>query len=310
MFGSLATSGTAREEVSRSPRSGAPPNFSLRADGMHAVFLGASMDEAGAGAPIADKERLLAQISHELRTPANVLIGYSELLSDGAGGALPARAAQMVSRIAQSAMHLRELVDDILDLTRIESGKIKLAMEEQSLTALLRETLAWLEPQASAKGIAIRFEAADVPPVRTDATRLRQIVLNLVSNAVRFTEHGDVAVVLELPHPGSVAIRVSDTGIGMAPEELERVFDEFFQAETRKGGTGLGLAISRRLAHLLGGDLRAESTPGEGSSFTLMLPVLGSLEAPHVRHSIPVGGRGAPAGRRALATTPFAGAAP
>jgi signal transduction histidine kinase len=267
------------------------------------------VDEIGAGVPIANKERLFAQMSHELRTPTNVVIGYSDLLNDGAGGALPAKAAEMVGRIAHSARHLRELVDDILDLTRIETGMVKLALEEQSLSALLRDTLVWLEPQASAKGIALRFQAADVPPVRTDVTRLRQIVLNLVSNAVRFTEHGGVTVALELPYPGSVAVRVTDTGVGMAPEVLERVFDEFFQAGTRKGGTGLGLAISRRLAHLLGGKLHVESTPGEGSSFTLTLPVAGPAE-PHVGRSIPVENSAAPAGRLAPATVPSHGAAP
>jgi signal transduction histidine kinase len=230
------------------------------------------MDESGAGAPIADKALFLAYMSHELRTPANVVLGYSDLLSDGAGGALPAKAVEMIGRIAHSARHLRELVDDILDLTRLETGLVALALEEQSLAVLLRETLEWLEPQASAKGIAIRFEEADVPPVRTDPTRVRQILLNLLSNAVRFTEHGSITLALEMASPDTVAIRVSDTGIGMTADELERVFDEFFQAGAHKGGTGLGLAISRRLARLLGGDLRAESARGEGSAFTLILP--------------------------------------
>ncbi len=230
------------------------------------------MDRPGAGVPIDDKALFLAHMSHELRTPANVVLGYSDLLSDGAGGVLPTKAAQMIGRIAHSARHLRELVDDILDLTRIENGLVSLALEEHSLSALLRDTLSWLEPQASAKGISLRLEAADVPPVRTDSTRVRQIVLNLLSNAVRFTERGGVTIALGTAQSGSVAIRVSDTGIGMGPEELERIFDEFFQAGARNGGTGLGLAISRRLARLLGGDLRAESTRGEGSAFILTLP--------------------------------------
>jgi signal transduction histidine kinase len=230
------------------------------------------MDEPSGGYPIADKALFLAHMSHELRTPANVVLGYSDLLSDGAGGVLPARAAEMIGRIAHSARHLSELVDDILDLTRLETGMVALALEEQSLATLLRETLEWLEPQASAKGIAIRFEDADVPPLRTDSTRLRQIVLNLLSNAVRFTERGSVTLALGMAHPASVEIRVSDTGVGMTADELARVFDEFFQAGAHKGGTGLGLAISRRLARLLGGDLRAESTPGGGSSFILTLP--------------------------------------
>jgi signal transduction histidine kinase len=239
-----------------------------------------------------------------------VVLGYSDLLSDGAGGALPIKAAEMVGRIAHSARHLRELVDDILDLTRLESGLVTLVLEEQSLSLLLRDTLSWLEPQATAKGITMEFHPADVPAVRTDATRLRQIVLNLVSNAVRFTDRGSIAVALGMAHAGSVAIRVTDSGVGMTAREVERVFDEFFQAGARSGGTGLGLAISRRLARVLGGDLRVESTPGEGSSFTLTLPVLGPADALDARRSTPIQKRAAPRGRRASTTTPSHGAAP
>jgi signal transduction histidine kinase len=229
-------------------------------------------NEIGAGVALADRERFLAEVTHELRAPANVVLGYSDLLREGAGGPLPEKASEMVGRIAHSARHLRALVDDLLDLTRIETGVVSLELEEQPLVALLRDTLVWLEPQASAKGLTLHFHATDVPHVHTDARRLRQIVLNLLSNAVRFTERGCVTVTLALAHQGSVTVRVTDTGIGMAPAELERIFDEFFQAGTQRGGTGLGLAISRRLARLLGGDLHAESTPGEGSSFILTLP--------------------------------------
>lgn len=273
MSGRLATTGAAGERGAHVPRSGVRPNYSPRTDDRRAPAIGPAMDEPDPGAPIADKALFLAYVSHELRTPANVVLGYSDLLSDGAGGTLPAKAAEMIGRIAHSARHLRELVDDILDLTRLETCMVTLALEEQPLAALLRETLEWLDPQASAKGITIRFEEADVPVIRTDSTRVRQIVLNLLSNALRFTERGSITLALGMAHPGSVSIRVSDTGIGMTADELERVFDEFFQAGAHKGGTGLGLAISRRLARLLGGDLRAESTSGEGSSFTLTLPV-------------------------------------
>lgn len=308
MSESHAAVGGAEEGAISAPRSCPPLDLPRRADGMHALSLTAPGDEPKAGVSIADKERFFAQMSHEVRTAAHIVLGYSDLLVDGTGGVLPSGAAEMVGRIAHSARHLREMVDDLLDLTRIDTGQVRLALEEQSLIALVRDTLAWLEPQASAKGIEIHFLAADVPPARTDATRLRQILLNLVSNAVRFTEHGGITVTLGMAQPDSVAIEVTDTGIGMAPAELERVFDEFFQAGTRHGGTGLGLAISRRLARLLGGDLRAESAPGEGSSFTLTIPVLRPIETSGGRRSTPARMRRVPAGRRAPATGQSPGA--
>lgn len=299
MSGRAATTGAARERAIASPRSGAPPTYPSRAGGVQAHVDGVPIAEPGTGLPISDKELFFAHISHELRTPTNVVLGYSDLLSNGAGGALPAKAAEMVGRIAHSARHLRELVDDILDLTRLETGLVPLVLEEQSLSSLVRDTLSWLEPQATAKGITMEFHAAVVPTVRTDATRLRQIVLNLVSNAVRFTERGRITVALGIARPGSIAIRVTDSGVGMTAHEVERVFEEFFQAGARKGGTGLGLAISRRLARVLGGDLRVESTPGEGSSFTLTLPVFGPADAPDACRSIPIQKRAAPRGRHA-----------
>jgi signal transduction histidine kinase len=218
------------------------------------------------------KERFFAQMSHELRTPVNAVLGYSTLLSEGAGGALPPPAAEMVGRIAHSAQHLRALVDDLLDLGRLDAGKMRLAMEEVPLPALVRDALTAVEPQARAKGLALVVEAADVPRVRTDVTRVRQIVLNLASNAVKFTDHGAVTVTLERHGPDAVAVRVADTGVGIAGKDLERVFDEFVQVGAAHGGTGLGLAISLRLARLLGGDLTVRSAPARGSCFTLTLP--------------------------------------
>ncbi|HEU4454670.1 MAG TPA: PAS domain-containing sensor histidine kinase [Longimicrobium sp.] len=218
------------------------------------------------------KERFFAHMSHELRTPVNAVLGYGALLLDGAAGELSAPAAGMVERIARSAQHLRALVDDLLDLGRIDAGKVRLTVEEVAIPALLRDTLASLEPQARAKGLALELEAADVPHLRTDAKRVSQIVLNLVSNAVKFTELGEVRITVERRAPDAVAVHVADTGCGIAGEDLERVFDEFVQVGAAHGGTGLGLAISRRLARLLGGDLTVRSTPARGSRFTLTLP--------------------------------------
>lgn len=287
MSGSPLASEAAREGATRAPILGASANYPLHPDAKHSLRVGVPIEEIDTGVPIADKERLFAQILHELRTPANVVIGYSDLLTDGAGGALPAKAAEMVNRVARSASHLRKLVDDLLDLTRIETGAVRFSLEELSLPVLLRDVLDWLAPQASAKGLAIRFLEEPAPPVLTDATRLRQIVLNLVSNAVRFTERGSVTVTLGMAHPDSVSVRVTDTGIGMTQEELKHIFEDYFQAGARAGGTGLGLTISRRLARLLGGDLRAESTRHAGSSFILTLPVSGPCAAEGVARSTP-----------------------
>ncbi len=223
-------------------------------------------------AETAAKERFFAHMSHELRTPVNAVQGYCALLLEGAAGELPAASARMIERIARNAQHLHALVDDLLDLGRLDAGKVQLTMEEVAIPALLHDTLASVEPQARAKGLALELEAADVPHVSTDAKRVRQIVLNLVSNAVKFTERGEVRVTIERLAPDALAVRVTDTGPGIASEDQERVFDEFVQVGAAHGGTGLGLAISRRLARLLGGDLTLRSAPARGSCFTLTLP--------------------------------------
>jgi PAS domain S-box-containing protein len=227
------------------------------------------------------KERFFAHMSHELRTPVNAVLGYSTLLSEGDAGALPPAAAQMVARIASSAQHLRGLVDDLLDLSRMEAGKLALEVEEVSLPALLYDAIAVLEPQARAKGITLELRPAEAPSprLRTDARRVRQVLLNLLANAVKFTEHGSVTVALEPHGPQGIAVHVVDTGVGIAAEDQQRVFDEFVQVGAAHGGTGLGLAISRRLARLLGGDLTLRSALGHGSRFTLSLPVSGAPAA-------------------------------
>jgi signal transduction histidine kinase len=213
-------------------------------------------------------------MSHELRTPIHAVLGYATLLYEGAGGTLPLPAAEMVDRIARSARHLNALVDDLLDLARLDAGRVRAVAEDVALNALVRDAVASLEPHARSKGLALEVRGADVPRVRTDATRVRQIVLNLVANAVKFTERGGVTVSLE-SHPSRVAVHVADTGIGIAAADQERVFDEFVQVGARQGGAGLGLAISRRLARLLSADLTLRSEPGRGSCFTLTLPAGG-----------------------------------
>jgi signal transduction histidine kinase len=222
------------------------------------------------------KTDFLATMSHELRTPLNAMIGYSDLLLDGIPEAVSAPVAASVERIGISARHLLGLIEEILTYTRVEAGREHVERAPTDLKRLLDEAAAIAEPLAADKGVDFRV---DSPPnavvVTTDARKVRQILLNLVGNAVKFTEKGSVTIGLRASE-GVATFRVADTGEGIAPEHMENIFEPFFQVETRHSrrvsGTGLGLSVSRRLARLLDGELVAESKPGEGSTFELRLP--------------------------------------
>ena len=219
------------------------------------------------------KDRFFAQMSHELRTPINAVLGYGTLLQEGFGGELSDRGQEMLGRILRSARHLLELVNDVLDISKLEAGKIQIHPRDVDLTALARETLPTVQPQADVKRLTLDLRAPEKLPMRTDPARVRQILLNLLSNAVKFTgEGGHVTVTIEDRGPRGVTLAVEDTGVGIAPEHQDSIFDEFVQVGTRSDGTGLGLPISRRLSRLLCGDLRVVSAVGKGSCFTLTLP--------------------------------------
>jgi signal transduction histidine kinase/CheY-like chemotaxis protein len=234
---------------------------------------------------VEERSRFFASMSHELRTPVNAVLGYSQLLADGLYGELSQEQIGVIGKVTRSTKHLLELINDILDISKIEAGKLEVFPERFDLDALLRDTLTSVELQAREKGLDLVVETPDAVEVNTDPARLRQIVLNLLSNAIKFTQDGWVRVRVEMlaepadGDPGGmrefVAIRVTDTGPGISTEDQERIFNEFEQAEggVAHGGTGLGLAISRRLSDLLGGRLSLRSTPGEGSEFTLHLPL-------------------------------------
>jgi len=220
-----------------------------------------------------ERSRFFASLSHELRTPINAVIGYNHLLQERVFGQLTERQTEALEKANRSAQHLLELVDDILDISKIEAGKLEVFPEPVELGALLRDTATSIQLQAAEKGIQLRVDADDRARIETDPARVRQIVLNLLSNAVKFTDEGAVELRLDPDGDTRYDIRVIDTGPGIASEDLDRIFDEFEQAGGgRKGGTGLGLAISRRLAELLGGTLRVESEVGAGSTFVLSLP--------------------------------------
>jgi signal transduction histidine kinase len=284
------------------------------------------------------KSEFLANVSHELRTPLNAIVGFVEMLRDGVYGELGPRQAQPVERIAASASHLRHLVDQVLDIAKMAAGRLEVHPEPVVLRPFVLNIVSELEPLISEKGLTLSITVgATLPRVRTDPTHLRQIIVNLVGNAVKYTTSGGIAVRARLisavtvarmsermsdrlgdrageasaiapassrrdsprlaEEDGSLAsiaalaarapradrpwlaLQVSDTGIGIAPEDQERIFEEFEQVnagprgDSMRRGTGLGLSISRRLARLLGAELTVESELGRGSTFTIWLPV-------------------------------------
>ncbi|MBA3414017.1 MAG: PAS domain-containing sensor histidine kinase, partial [Chloroflexia bacterium] len=222
------------------------------------------------------KSDFLATMSHELRTPMNAIIGYSHLLLDGLDGPLSPEQHGDVNRIASAADRLLALINNVLDLAKIEAGRFELAPEQVGLEEIFEQVRMELAPQASGRRVDLVFDfPADLPTISADPQRMRQILLNLVGNAVKFTEHGHVTVSARASF-SEIELIVRDTGIGIDPAAMPFIFDEFRQADSstarRYGGTGLGLAITRRLVEMHGGAIDVESTPGLGSTFTIRLP--------------------------------------
>jgi len=222
------------------------------------------------------KSAFIASTSHELRTPLSAIIGYTELMAGEISGPTTPRQKQFLERIKLSTQHLLSLIEEILTFSRLEAGKENLLLDPCDLAALAREAVALIEPQALLKGLRLTCSAPDELPVVSDPRKVRQVLLNLLGNAVKFTDAGSVH--LDLLRDGdSACYRISDTGPGIDSDQIERIFDAFTQGDQsmtrRKGGTGLGLAVSRKLAQMLGGELTAESTVGQGSVFTVRLPL-------------------------------------
>ncbi len=223
------------------------------------------------------KSAFLANMSHELRTPLNAIIGYSELLIEDAASAGQVTCAADIGKIIAAGKHLLALINDVLDLSKIEAGHMQFDLETFDLGDLVRGVVQTTAPLASARGNRLIATGADAAgTMRSDRTKVQQVLLNLVGNAVKFTEHGVVRLTVTTHH-GHVTIDVADTGIGITDEQMARLFKEFSQADAsttrRYGGTGLGLAISQRLCRLMGGHITAASTPGRGSTFTVCLPL-------------------------------------
>jgi PAS domain S-box-containing protein len=223
------------------------------------------------------KSEFLANMSHELRTPINALIGYTALMLDRIYGDLTPKQEEGLHRIQVSSQHLLALINDILDLAKIEAGKMPVHLERVALNDVLHEVAVQMEPMVKRKGLEFNVQVpGESVSMQTDRTKVKQIVLNLISNAVKFTARGSVSISTRT-NGDQVRIAVSDTGIGIRPQDLEVIFEEFRQVDqsrTREyGGTGLGLSITRKLIALLGGDIAVASQYGRGSTFTVTLPL-------------------------------------
>jgi PAS domain S-box-containing protein len=228
------------------------------------------------------KDQFLAVMSHELRTPINAVIGYTDLLDLEIKGSLNPDQKAMLGRIHETSRHLLGLINQVLDLAKIGSGQLDVVLTEVDLSTIVERCVQQVAPLAESKGLDLQVANRRLPPyarrVMADETRLTQIILNLLSNAVKFTDHGTVSLKYRI-HGESVEVRVCDTGPGIAEDAQHRIFEEFYQIESdltrTAGGTGLGLPIARRLARLMGGDVRLESELGRGAEFVLELPIAG-----------------------------------
>jgi signal transduction histidine kinase len=232
------------------------------------------------------KSTFLASMSHELRTPLNAIIGYSEMLQEEAEDRGHAEFVPDLAKINAAGKHLLALINDVLDLSKIEAGKMELYLEEFGVENLIRDVTAIIRPLVARNANELEIKlGADLGAMHADLTRVRQALFNVLSNAGKFTEHGTITleVTRERRADGDwLTFVVADTGIGMTPDQLERLFQAFAQAEaatSRKyGGTGLGLAISRRFCQMMGGDILVQSRVGVGSTFTISLPAGQSAE--------------------------------
>jgi signal transduction histidine kinase len=222
------------------------------------------------------KSEFLANMSHELRTPLNAIIGFSQVLRDEMVGSVNEKQAEYLEDIISSGNHLLSLINDVLDLSKVEAGQVELQVHPFSLREALERGVVMVRERATEDGVRVEFAAdPEVDVVDGDERRIKQVIFNLLSNAVKFTPAGGEVDVSATRVNGEVRVSVADTGPGVAPEDRDRIFEEFQQSETGVGlreGTGLGLALSKRFVELHGGRIWLESEPGRGSTFTFALP--------------------------------------
>jgi len=223
------------------------------------------------------KSQFLANMSHELRTPLNAILGYTELIIDGIYGEAPEKMRTVMERVQSNGKHLLGLINDVLDLSKIEAGQLVLSIQDYSIKDVVHGVYSAVEPLANSKKLSFKIEVpANLPPARGDDRRLTQVLLNLVGNAIKFTDAGEVAVKAAASN-GAYTISVRDTGPGIAEADQAKIFDEFQQADSTqtkaKGGTGLGLSIAKRIIEMHGGKLWVESSLGAGSTFSFTVPL-------------------------------------
>jgi PAS domain S-box-containing protein len=224
------------------------------------------------------KSNFLANMSHELRTPLNAVLGYTELLMDGIYGPLPDRARGILGRVQTNGRHLLSLINDVLDLSKIEAGQLSIVSEPYSVPGLVQAVVSSMEPLAKAKNLALKTAVVEgMPAGYGDERRLTQVLLNLIGNAIKFTEEGSVEIAARAQN-GRLEISITDTGIGIGPEDQALIFGAFHQggnvATHGQGGTGLGLAISKRIIEMHGGSIEVCSAVGRGSTFIIDLPLV------------------------------------
>ena len=223
------------------------------------------------------KSQFLANMSHELRTPLNAILGYTELIADGIYGEVPEKINGVMERVQASGQHLLGLINDVLDLSKIEAGQLTLSVDDYSFHNVVQSVISGVESLAAEKQLKLTTDLPeDLPAGRGDERRIAQVLLNLVGNAIKFTDSGEVAVRVTAPDSTFVA-SVSDTGPGISKEQQEMIFDEFQQVDSsstrEKGGSGLGLAIAKRIVEMHGGRIWIDSTLGKGSTFSFSLPI-------------------------------------
>jgi signal transduction histidine kinase len=222
-----------------------------------------------------DRAAFLAAVSHELRSPLNAILGFADVLMTEVDGPLSADAREEVEQIRGSGAHLLDLINDILELSALESGQLKLTCARVDLAVVASDVVREAAGLVGDRPVAVRFEATEPVVVRGDSKRIRQILTNLVGNAIKFTQRGEVVVAVEREQAFG-KLSVNDTGPGISVEDRSIIFDEYKQTKEerpRRRGTGLGLAIARRLAVMQGGEIRLESEIGKGSKFDVLVPL-------------------------------------
>jgi signal transduction histidine kinase len=258
---------------------------------VHRAEMATRLAEAAREEAIAARGRFYAAMSHELRTPINAIIGYNELLLSSIYGELTPEQSRGVERSQRAARHLLELVNDVLDLSKLEAGKMDLQVEPVSMSALIDDLFTTIRPLADEHGCELSYQGEDCPPrITTDPRRVRQILLNLLSNAIKFGRGRPVVVRCEAVPGGGASVEVQDHGPGIQGHDLSRIFEEFVQLGSgEQSGTGLGLPISKRLAELLGGSLSVTSQVEEGCVFRLDLPMAAPAdpEGPALSYVLP-----------------------